>query len=74
MHPRERVLETIRLHEIQDLALPVDIHAQAVRLGIIAGAHPTTTTTTTSLQGESKDGTKDKFRNFQRTRCIPMVE
>jgi len=71
MHPRERVLETIRLHENKDLALPVDIHAQAVRLGIIAGAHPTTTT---SLQGESKDGTKDKLHNFQRTRCIPMVE
>ena len=61
MHPRERVLETIRLHEIKELSLPSDIHAQAVRLGIIiSGAHPTTT----SQQGESKDGTKNKLRDF----------
>jgi len=62
MHPRERVLETIRLHEIKDLSLPADIHAQAVRLGIIiSGTHPTTIT---SQQGESKDGTKNKLRDF----------
>jgi len=61
MHPRERVLETIRLHKTKDMALPVDIHAQAVRLGIITGHHPHDNT---SQQGESKDGTKDKLRNF----------
>lgn len=71
MHPRERVLETIRLHENKDLALPVDIHAQAVRLGIIAGAHPQQQTI---QQGESKDGTKDKLYNLQRTRSISLVE
>lgn len=69
MHPRERVLETIRLHETKDIALPVDIHAQAVRLGIIVG-HPKTQ----QKHGESKDGTKSKLRDVQRTCSISLVK
>lgn len=72
MHPRERVLETIRLHQTKDIALPVDIHAQAVRLGIIVG-HPKTQQQKEEL-GESKDGAKSKLRDVQRTCSISLVK
>ena len=67
MHPRERVLEELRRHKENDLAIPSDLAALAVRLVLFLSVydvrHPITKSD--KEQGETKNGTSI-FRDLQR--------
>lgn len=60
MHPRERVLEELKLHKERDLAIPSDLAALAVRLGLFLSVfdvrHPKQTSQKEE-QGDSANGT-----------------
>ena len=64
MHPRERVLEELKLRKLKDKAIPADLAARASRLGLLLSGfdvrHPKQTSQNDE-QGESNNGNKTIF-------------
>ena len=64
MHPRERVLEEVKLLKERDQAIPTDLVARAEQLGLfisgIDDRHPTQTPND-DKKGVSQDGVKRKL-------------
>ena len=67
MHPRERVLEEIKLRTLKDKAIPLDLAARAHRLGLLLSGldvrHPKQTSQNDE-QGDSNNGNKTIFPNL----------
>ena len=67
MHPRERVLEEIKLSTLKDKAIPLDLAARAHRLGLLLSGldvrHPKQTSQNDE-QGDSNNGNKTIFPNL----------
>lgn len=67
MHPRERVLEEIKLRKLKDKAIPLDLAARAHRLGLLLSGldvrHPKQTSQNDE-QGDSNNGNKTIFPNL----------
>lgn len=64
MHPRERVLEELKLRKQKDQAIPADLAAKALRLGLLLSGfddrHPKQTSQLDE-QGESDNGKQTIF-------------
>lgn len=67
MHPRERVLEELKLRKLKDKAIPLDLAARAHRLGLLLSGldvrHPKHTSQEED-QGDSNNGNKTIFPNL----------
>lgn len=68
MHPRERVLEELKLRKQKDQAIPADLAARASRLGLLLSGfddrHPKQTSQLDDEQGESNNGKQTIFPNL----------